>query len=111
MKPWVVSFATALIGALLGGFAWSLWTTADHASIEAQRAELTVLQRTLEDREQRVEASQNRLLSQASHLRERLDQALTKADQITASQQSSVERLKRALAVLRELQEELGRQE
>ena len=108
MMQWWRWYAVAAGGVLVGALGvqtLGVWNA--DATLARQKAELERLSAELRDRQSALEDSQARVTVQAQGLRQTVVHAGELADQILAAQGSAVDRLKKVIATVRELRDEL----
>ncbi|MEI8096229.1 MAG: hypothetical protein WCG80_18610 [Spirochaetales bacterium] len=77
------------------------------AAFQQQKSELVQLRTELRDQEKTLEASRLRVSESAAALHDKVGAANAQAAQVVAAQGSAVERLKKVLAVLKQLEQDL----
>ena len=107
MKKLVPYGVVFLLGLALGAGVLHWIGAASNAALDRQRAELTRLTSLLHEQEATLAAGQTRLGEQATRIRQGLTRAVDLSDQVLKDQGSAVERLKKVISALRQLQVEL----
>jgi chromosome segregation ATPase len=101
--------AVFLAGLIVGAGALRVfeWVTVD-AALNQQKTELTRLRTDLRNQQKELATGQQRLGAQAAEFQKRVASATQQAEQVLAAQGSAVERLKKVIAVLRQLRDGLN---